>query len=353
MAHYLSIILSIFIVTPFIAAAENDALSMDPNAELSQIGTKVNDWLVFSGSLELEKEYLENNLDNNKKIREYGDLVPTLQFALDISFTDWFGAALVYEFEYDNNQNISKWDEAFVYFDFEDIGLGIQAGRVYAPFGEYYSYFITDPILQFGETVKNSVILDYSIYKNFGVSIFAIDSDVEKQNKSTEYDWGALLGYVSSDENISVGISYISDLSESDERFLRDEDYFYQQRVSAWNAHAFLSFDKFEITAEIIKAASSFREFETQEDKPEAYNIEFAYFLSSNLQFALRYEGSDEFSDQPEKQYGINVTWQPNERMSLSLDYLHGEYKNNFVFDDDDNELTDRDLFAVQFSVDF
>ncbi|QMU60987.1 MAG: LbtU family siderophore porin [Gammaproteobacteria bacterium] len=317
------------------------------------LGTALTDWLKFSGLLEIEKEYFEDNFKNDKKIREYGDTTPALQFTFELSFTEWFGAELVYELEYDNNQKDGKWDEAFVFFDFENIGLGIEAGRVSAPFGEYYSHFITGPMLEFSETIKNGVIVDYSIYEAFEFSLFVIDSDVEKQNKSSEYDWGALLEYVSNNENIRFGLGYLSDLSESDERFLRDENYFYQERVSAWNAFVLFGFNKFEITTEITQAANRFKEFDNQEDRPEAYNIEFAYFPNPNLQFAIRYEGSEEFSEEPGKQYGMNVTWRPAKRINLSLDYLHGEYKNNFVFDDDDNELNDRDLVAVQFSIEF
>ena len=49
---------------------------------------------------------------------------------------------------------------------------------------------------------------------------------------------------------LRVGVGYLSDLAESDERFLRAEGDRYIQRVSAWNAYALFGFDKFEITAE-------------------------------------------------------------------------------------------------------
>ena len=57
------------------------------------------------------------------------------------------------------------------------------------------------------------------------------------------------------------------------------------------------------------------------------------------MQIALRYEESDEYSEQPDSQYGVAATWRPFDRVSVTAEYLHGRYKNNFIFDDDDNEL--------------
>ena len=316
------------------------------------LGTELANWLKFSGLLEIEKEYFEDNLKNNKKNREYGNTTPTLQLGFELPFTEWFGAELVYEAEHDGNEQNTGWDEAFIYFDFDDIGVGVEIGRISVPFGEYYSHFVTGPLLEFGETIRNGLVIEYSLFNFLEVSAFAIDSDIEEEDKKTEYDWGAGIEYVSATESVRVGLGYLSDLAESDERFLRGEHDQYIQRVSAWNAYALVGFEKFEITAEIVRAENQFREFNSQEDKPIAYNAEFAYFLTSSMQIALRYEGSDEFSDQPTEQYGIATTWRLVERISITTEYLHGRYKNNFVFNDDD-ELDDRDLFAMQFSIEF
>ena len=74
---------------------------------------------------------------------------------------------------------------------------------------------------------------------------------------------------------------------------------------------------------------------------------------SRSAKFSARYEGSDEFADQPSKQYGVSVAWRPVDRIGLIAEYLHGNYKNNFVFDDENNELDDRDLFAAQLTIEF
>ena len=319
----------------------------------SGLETEITDWLKFSGLVESEKEYFEENLKNNSKNREYGNANANLQLVFELNYSTWLGAELVYEIDYDGHQENAMWDEAFIYFDFDDLGLAGEVGRVSVPFGEYYSHFVTGPMLEFGETIGNGLVIDYSILDVLEISAFAVDSKFEKIGKNTNYDWGANIEYISETESMRLGVSYLSDLAESDERFLRNKNNNYISRVSAWNAYALLGYDSFEISAEIIHANNHFREFENQEDKPFAYNIELAYFPTPTIQLALRYEGSDEFSEQPDSQYGVAVSWRPINRISVTAEYLHGKYKNDFVFDDDDIEIDDRDLLAIQASFEF
>ena len=369
MRHTTKIIIILFVFPLSVYANEEQSTNASPTFNSSEnqvrvyrnpeerreagLGTQLTDWLKFSGLLEFEKEYFENNLKNSAKQREYGRTTSALQLVLELEPLEWFGAEFVYDVEYDGHNSSAVWDEAFLYLELDDIGIGMELGRVSVPFGEFYSHFVTGPFLEFGETIRNGFIIDYSFLKNMEVATFVIDSDVEKINKNTEYDWGAALEYSSTDESIKIGVSYLSDLAESDERFLRDEQSVYEKRVSAWSAYSLIGFEYFEFTAEVVVANNRFREFDEQEDKPFAYNFEFAYFFSSNLQVALRLEGSDEFDGEPNTQFGISTSWRPIRQVGVTAEYLHGIYKNDFVFDDDDNEFDDRDLFAMQVTVEF
>jgi len=317
------------------------------------LGTQLTKWMKFSGLVEVEKEYFENNTVDNKKNRETVDTSVNVQWATELTFSNWLGVELVYETEHDGQMLTGKWDEIFFSIELDDFNLGIEVGRVSAPFGEYYSNFVTGPILDFGETIRNGLNVDYTLIENIEITGYLIDSDVEKRSKSTEFDWGANLEISNDSESLKFGLGYLSDLAESDEGFLREEDNIYIDRVSAWNGYILLGFNNFEITAEYVQANNRFKEFDRMEDKPSAYNVEFAYYLNNAVQFAARYEGSDEFSDSPERQYGVSVSWRPLDRVNITADYLHGEYKNDFVFDDDDRELDDRDLISFQASIEF
>ena len=321
------------------------------------LGTQITDWLKLSGLIELEKNYSENNFANNIQNIENNEPQVALQLASEIILSDWLIAELIYDIEYDLETNISRekrqsgWDEALIEATFGDIG--IKLGRLYVPFGEYYSHFVTGPILEFGETRGDGIVVDYSFLDSLEFSAYLFDSKVNKQGNSSGQDWGASLEFKTENEAIVFGLGFLSDLAESDESFLADENNAFESRVSAWNAFALYGMDKFEITAEYVQANDRFREFDNNADKPSAYNIELSYLPAPTLQFALRYEQSYELSDQPEQQYGMTSTWRPGKHITVAFDYLHGQYRDGFVLDDDDNPQNNRDLLAAQISLEF
>ena len=321
------------------------------------LGRQVTNWLQVSGLVEAEKLYREDNFSNDIKRRQYDRPLANVQLSFDVSVFEWLSAELIFDAEYDfeaqanENQLHAEWDEAFVEASFGE--WGIKFGRQYMPFGEYYSHFVTGPILEFGETRADGLIVDYTFDDIVEISGFIYDSDVKNQNQDGKLDWGSSIDYTSRSEAIRFGLGYSSDLAESDERFLADDNDRYENRVSAWNAYLLVGFEPFEFTAEYLQANSRFREFDGNEDKPSAFNFELAFFPQPAWQLALRYEHSDEFSDEPRDQYGLATTWAPVNHFTITAEYLHGTYKNNFVLDDDDNDQEDRDIIAVEISVEF
>lgn len=321
------------------------------------LGRQVTDWLQVSGLVEVSKMYQENNSRNGDKLKEYDRPVSALQLGFNLMFSEWLSAEFIFDAEYDfevrssENQLTASWDEAF--FEVSLGEWGIKAGRQYVPFGEYYSHFVTGPILEFGETRGDGVIIDYSFNEMLEVSAFVFDSDVVKQNRDGKLDWGGSIEYVSDDESVRIGLGYLSDLAESDENFLSENNDRYEDRVSAWNAYILLGFDQFEVTAEYLQANNRFREFDANENKPDSFNVEFAYFPVSFVQLAARYEHSKEFRDAPRHQYGLAGTWAPTDHFTVTMEYLHGRYKNNFALDDNDNDLDDRDIVAIEMSLEF
>ena len=313
------------------------------------LGTQLTDWLMFSGLVEIEKEYKKNNFDNGLETTVNGDIIPTIQLGLDFSFADWLEAEFIYEAEYDRRFN-DQIDEALIAVD---IGKwGIKFGRQFPAFGEYYSHFVTGPLLEFGEIRKTSIIVDYSFNDQIEVSGFVFEGDIDKIGNNNEYDWGLSFEYVSGNEALRIGASYLSDLAETDEKLL-EETISYERRVSGWSAYLLIGMNEFEVTAEMVHALRAFDEFDSDADKPSSYNVELAYFPTQSVQLAMRIENSDELEDQPEWQYGAAVTWRIANLFNLTVDYLYGDFKNGFVLDDDDNELDHRHLIAAQVALEF
>lgn len=315
------------------------------------MGREITEWLTISALVELEDERRRNEFSSNKTVTDDERAILTLQVGFDFTISEWLQAELIFEAESNGVKNHSHLDEGFVSAEIEE--WGIEIGRLSVPFGEYYSHFVTGPLLEFGETIADSLIVDYEITDHIELAGFVFDSEVGPQTKGDSYDWGARIEFSSEDESRVLGVSYLSDLAESDEEFLKDENNIFERKVSAWNVYGLYAFSEFEITAEIVSAIDEFAEFESAFDNPSAYNIEFAYFPTATIALAIRAERSDEFEEAPRQQYGISATWRPRENFSISVDYLRASYKNDFVLDDDDNELQHSNSIAGQLAMEW
>lgn len=342
----LRLTLLLFLMTPFIVNADDETneeeltyQSVDERRE-ENFGIELNEWITFTGSLEFEKENLTLHFVDGTRSVENEDPTQTLQLGFEVGISDNIGVELVFEGE--NADRIhGQIDEGFIFAELDN--LTFQLGRMDLPFGEYYSYFVTDPLLQFGETKSDGLVIEYSFAEFFTFTPFAFDSEVSKQFNDDSFDWGAVLSFTNDDESIRVSAGYISDLAESDEQLLFDFGNRYQQHVPGVNAHVLVGFEQFEFTAEWVEASSKFREFEPQFDKPSSYNLELAYSPRKQFLIAARLESSRELEDAQEKRYGIALTWFAGKHVSISLDYLTGKFK-RFPIVIDEEEYDDEEI---------
>ena len=314
------------------------------------LGRKVTDWLSISGLVEVEYEFQDFNFAGNKSGESDNDTTTMLQLGLNLSLSEQVSAEFVFEYELDSG--VSLMDEGILKYDGET--LGVEVGRLYIPFGEYYSHFVTGPILEFGETRGNALVVDYELTDAFDVFAYGIEGAAEKQSQSGgQIDWGGGLEFSNDDESIKISAGYFSDMADTDEDFLGDFNNKYQRRVGGLTGNALFGRDTYEITAEYLGVLRSFKELDREEDRPWSANVEVAWFPRNNFELAARVETSSEVSDQPEWQYGLSATWLVGYRINIAVDYLYGSYKDDFVFDNDDDEIDSRHLVAAQLSMEF
>ena len=314
------------------------------------LGTWITDWLKFSGLLETEKQFSQLRFENNVDDSEAEPTTVTVQAALYARINDWLEADMVFEVEHDGNAH-SRLDEGEINAELDDWGLKI--GLLYLPFGEYYSYFVTGPMLEFGETRKNTVLIDYSFTDTIELAIFGFNSKVEQESSDNQLDWGLSFEITTENESVRFGTSYISDLAETEEALLGTNTSTYGHLVPGWSAYLLLGFKHMEMTLETVQALREFEELPDNANKPAATNIELAYFLRQDLQVALRVAHSTELLSQPEKQYGVAAAWRIFENTTLSADYIHGIFKDGFYFDENGFELKSVDQYAIQLSMEF
>ena len=152
-----------------------------------------------------------------------------------------------------------------------------------------------------------------------------------------------------------MGFSYISDLAESGaELTLAEDGEVRPEGVGAWSAVAVASFGPLDVTGEFVAAAESFGastydgDGDGEGDLPRAWNVEGSWTITEEVELAVRAEGSREFAGQPELQYGLCASWGPREGVSISVEYLRGEFDGEFGAG-----AKERDLLTTQLAVAF
>ena len=311
----------------------------------ASLGIQVTDWLRFGGVVELEKEW-KKNIITGPDNTENPDTELAIELGFEVEYEEWLEAEVLFAIEDNGRRHYQELDEGLIGVNLGDWGMKV--GRLYVPFGAYYSHFISGPLLEFAQTRGDAILMDYTVFDSIELAAYAFDSKVDKREDHNEVDWGISLEWVSEDESMRMGAGYISDLSESEDELLLDFKNTFLRRVPAWNAYALIGLKNFEITAEILRATRSFREFPKNADQPFAFNIDVAYFPFQFIQVATRIEHSKELIDEPAWQTGVSVTWAPWESITVSADYLYGHYKKRFAFDDFDNPQTAHHFTALQ-----
>jgi hypothetical protein len=314
------------------------------------LGTELTDWLVFSGLVEAESIREVTKFDVELSDHYDFSTDPSVQAAFDVSILDILEVELILEYTEDSRDPIM--DELIVAADVGNFGFS--AGRFYAPFGLYYSHFITGPLLEFSETRRDILLLDYDLLDRVEFAVFAFDGETRKSGDSKDdMGWGASVDALLLDGRLNLGAGFISNLAESDEEFLREENNIFQKKVGAWNAYAVYEADSWDVSLEVLKAQGRFREFDIGEDRPESWNIEAAYFPSNSFEVAFRYERSKELIDAPEEQFGIAFTWRLSNNVSMTAEYLQSDYKKGFVEEDDDIFVDAGNTIAMWFAFEF
>jgi len=284
-------------------------------------------------------------------------VLATAQLGLDAEVTEQVSATLVFLYEEDETDP-PEVDEAYV--GYTRSGWFGRFGRQYVPFGEYPSHFISDPLtLELGETRETAVLLGFES-DLFALSGFLFNGDAEKVDDDGDpeedhvKDWG-VSAKMMPNAHLELGASFLSDLADTD----ADLGSEYHDRVSGWSAFAMAYFGPFNMSGEVLGAMGSFDDADLDADgdgsgdRPLAWNLELAWEALENVEVAARLEGSREFSGEPELQYGGDISWEPWKHVSVSLEYLHGEFDESFGVDEDGRRLDSRDLITAQLAVEF
>jgi hypothetical protein len=317
--------------------------------------------ITLSGVIEVEASYEDVDYDDPAEDdTESSDIVlSTVELGVDVEVSKHVKGHVVFLFEEDDTDPIDV-DEGIITLDGADVvPLYLNAGRQYVPFGYFESHFISDPLtLELGETRESALVAGFT-NDWIELSLGTFNGDVNE----TDEDDDNIDGYVASAVftlpegtvegfGLHVGVSYISDIAESDN--LQDaidtpdgtiEDY-------VGGISAFLSasiMERIFLEVEYLGALDDFEAGELNFDggneyQPEAWNFELAYLILEDLEIAARYGGGHDLGDfLPEKVFGGVINYGLFENTSVGLEYLYQEFGN----DDQVNVVTAQ--LAIEF----
>ncbi len=322
--------------------------------------------IEFSGTIEVEAGYEQIKKKAGEKEDSSDLTLATVDFAVDALITDRMRTHIL--FEYEDGENIIV-DEAIIHYQAKEVCVPdlscnspwyANIGRLTIPFGYFESLFINGPLTEdLGETKETAVIAGiYNPFINIAAGVFNGDIDKAENDDHIESYVAActftLPEDVSPNVGLMIGVSYISNIADSDDLadfFLEEfdpdpvdpdpieiEDY-----VAGFSSFLSVSFmNRFFFEAEYVGAAESFEE--DKNFKPRAWNFEFAFIPIEDFEVAVRYGGSsDTLNFLPDTQVGICGIYEIFNNTSIGLEYLYEEFEN------DDEVVTITTQLAVEF----
>lgn len=313
------------------------------------------DRIQMSGRIEVEAGYGKTNVkDPAVEDEETSDLdLATVELNVDAKIAEHVDGHVNIKYE-DDDLFI---DEGFIILTGpERFPVYLMAGKQYIPFGNFETHFITDPnTLILGETDEGAVVAGCHIGGELlEIAVGAFNGRAKEAGNDDTLDSFVAAVKAQPFSGLNLGLSYTSNLAGSDSfnGQVVDPDNL-DSMVGAWSAFVTFEFlERFKLIGEYVGAIDNFKAAEiydggdTRQRKPAAWNVELGATLIDNLSVALRYGGSDDGGSTflPETQYGAAVNWGFFKNTNLAVEYLHGEFE---------DEYQDTDTVAAQLAIDF
>lgn len=285
-------------------------------------------YLTLGGLLELEANYTD--IDGGG---DSSDLtLATAELSLEVAINEQIGGHVILLYEEDQGDDSLNVDEAAISLHCPKPFMGqtgaFYGGKLYLPFGKFNSNMVSDPLtLELGETNDTAAIfaLEGDLW-NFSLGVFNGGTDAAGDDDHIDSLVAAL--ELTPMENVSFGVSYISDLAESDVELVADST-LYSDNVAGASAFISATFGPVGLEGEILGALDDFDSAlvglsDLSGTKPLAWNLEASYQATDDLLFAARYEQANDFKDDV-KRYGAAASYGLFAHTVLALEYLHAD----------------------------
>ena len=289
----------------------------------------------------------------------------TVEIGLDAQISEWSSAHILLLYEEGEEDDHVIIDEGTITLgNMDKFPLYLSAGKMYVPFGSFETNMISDPLtLEMGETRDTSILFGFES-GSFRGSLYAFNGDINEEGEDNDIDtYGASLGYIYVNDNISVDVTfdYISNIADTDGigDYLQDggideiDDY-----VDGITFHGHITMGQFTLIGEYLTALDDFENteiaFKGDGAEPESWNVELGYtteLFDRETTFALGYQGTDESVafGLPEELYIGAISMEIFAHTFLAFEYFHAEdYDTSDGGTDDDADVATMQL-AVEF----
>jgi len=280
-------------------------------------------------------------------------VLATFELGLEAELAEGITARALLLWEEDDTEPVDLDEAVITLGGTEDIPVYIEGGKMYVPFGVFHSHFVSDPlVLELAETRESAVAAGYAndlVDAKVGIFNGSLDEDGDDDQGD---DLVASITLTPAD-GIEIGAYWIADIGESDvlEEGLAaavegDEvtDGVAYREVGGAGGYLHAEAGAFMFEAEYVTALDGFETglMGETELEPMAWNTELAFTATETLEFAVKAEGTEDFPEMPENQYGIAGSYALAENATVTVEYLHGTYAGG---------VDDRDLVTGQFAV--
>lgn len=316
-------------------------------------GWKWYDRIQVGGLIEVEAGYGKIDYsDPAEGDEETSDIdLATVELVVDARIIDHVDGHVMIKYEEDD----LFLDEGYITLSgTEAFPAYLIAGRQYLPFGYFDRHFVTDPTtLILGETNEGAVVVGYRFGEDLvDISFGLFNGSAQELGEDDIIDNFVARISVCPFEDLMFGASYTSNLASSDafSEVVADPDEL-ESLVAAWSVYATYQINRFKLIGEYAAAFDDFEAGEiydaadTEQRKPQAWNVEGGFAITDTVELAARYGGSNDGGNfLPESEYGAVVNWGIFENTNLALEYLHSEFE---------DEVQDANVITLQLAVAF
>lgn len=310
--------------------------------------------LELGGLVEVEAFYGHTDSEDESDIT-----LATVALGAGWQFSDWIRGDLVFLYEEDDTEPMDV-DQAILTFGNPEVSpLFLQAGKMYVPFGNLDSFFVSDPVvLELAETLESGALVGFE-KGGFSASLSAFNGNLSTDGENQVDNLVAAASYcIETDAaSLAFGGAWIRNIMESDGLTGVLEDTYFAapgdttgDNTGGLNVWATAAAGPVTLIAEYVTALDEFDVNGVEQGlTPSSLNLELGVAVTDRLEVAAKVEKSDDVSDWfAENRYGVVCGYLLSENewcsTGLALEYMKEDFAAG---------AEDADLITMQLAVEF